>query len=137
MAKFDAFCQVASRFADVADFVMVYIEEAHPSNGWAFKNNIVISKHKTIEDRLAAAQLLRAQNPPFPVVVDAISDNANLAYGAFYERLYIIQKDQVVFAGGKGPRNYYVEHVEAWLNTYTGQQSTPTGQQAATPVHEQ
>ena len=35
--KVDEFLSLAQEFGDVADFLTVYIEEAHPSNGWAFK----------------------------------------------------------------------------------------------------
>lgn len=31
------FLSLAQEYSDVADFLTVYIEEAHPSNGWAFK----------------------------------------------------------------------------------------------------
>lgn len=35
--KLDSFLSIKEEFEDVADFVLVYIEEAHPSDGWAFK----------------------------------------------------------------------------------------------------
>lgn len=31
------FLNIVQEFSDVADFLTVYIDEAHPSNGWAFK----------------------------------------------------------------------------------------------------
>ena len=37
MAKLRQFNEIARDFTDVADFVVVYIEEAHPTDGWAFK----------------------------------------------------------------------------------------------------
>lgn len=35
-ARVDEFLSIAREFTDVADFLTVYIEEAHPSDGWAF-----------------------------------------------------------------------------------------------------
>ena len=35
--RVDEFLRIAREFGDVADFLAVYIEEAHPSDGWAFK----------------------------------------------------------------------------------------------------
>lgn len=35
--RVDEFLSIAREFSDVADFLAVYIEEAHPSDGWAFK----------------------------------------------------------------------------------------------------
>lgn len=37
MKKLGEFTQMAKRFGDIADFLIVYIEEAHPSDGWAFE----------------------------------------------------------------------------------------------------
>ena len=37
MAKLHDFGEIVRDFSDVADFVIVYIEEAHPSDGWALK----------------------------------------------------------------------------------------------------
>lgn len=36
-AKLESFLSIKDEFDDVADFVIVYIEEAHPSDGWAFQ----------------------------------------------------------------------------------------------------
>lgn len=35
--RVDEFLGIVREFNDVADFLTVYIEEAHPSDGWAFK----------------------------------------------------------------------------------------------------
>lgn len=40
LTKLRDFGDIVRDFADVADFVIVYIEEAHPSDGWAFKVNL-------------------------------------------------------------------------------------------------
>ena len=37
MKRLEEFSQIAKQFGDIADFLLVYIEEAHPSDGWAFK----------------------------------------------------------------------------------------------------
>lgn len=37
MSQLDAFQKMANEFSQVADFCVVYIEEAHPSDGWALK----------------------------------------------------------------------------------------------------
>lgn len=36
-ARAQEFLDIVRKFNDVADFLTVYIEEAHPSNGWAFE----------------------------------------------------------------------------------------------------
>ena len=37
MTKLQQFNEIVRDFRDVADFVIIYVEEAHPSDGWAFK----------------------------------------------------------------------------------------------------
>jgi len=39
MARLQEFGEIVERFGDVADFVTVYIEEAHPTDEWSFKVN--------------------------------------------------------------------------------------------------
>ncbi|CAH3191753.1 unnamed protein product [Porites evermanni] len=112
------FGEIVRDFSDVADFVIVYIEEAHPSDGWALKNNYNIPKHRTLVERCSAAQLLLSHNPPCTVRVDSMLDAANLAYGASPERLYIIQDSTIVYQGGPGPMSYSTHEVRAWLENY-------------------
>ena len=120
MGKFDEVCQIASDFAPVADFLTIYIEEAHPSDGWAFHNNVSIRQHCSIEDRLAAAKMLESRKPPFPIVVDPLDNKANLAYGGLFERLFIIHKGKLAYEGGRGPELYIPSEVRAWLQNNFG-----------------
>lgn len=41
VAKLRDFGEIVHDFSDVADFVIVYIEEAHPSDGWALKVSLI------------------------------------------------------------------------------------------------
>ena len=140
MAKLSKVSELATLYADVADFATVYIMEAHPADGWRLEGNETMmegveqsrnfSQHAALADRLEAARHLlthRAMVSTFrdadreerrqsmPVYVDAMDDAANLAYGALFERLYVIQDGKVVVQGGKGPSNYFVSDVSDWL----------------------
>ena len=118
MAKFGNYCRVASSYADVADFVAVYIEEAHAADGWDLKNNIKINIHQQIEDRIEAAKILLVENPSFPIVCDDMAENANYAYGGLSERLFVIHRGKIVYEGGRGPVFYFLSEVQEWLATY-------------------
>ena len=118
MAKFGDFCKIASSYADVADFVTVYIEEAHPVESWVFSNNVVVNAHCKIEDRIEAANQLLAQKPPFPIVCDVMDDTANYAYGALYERLFVIHRGEIAYEGGRGPMFYRLYEIQVWLENY-------------------
>lgn len=62
------------------------------------------------------ARLLSGHNASCcPVLVDTMLDAANVAYGAFPIRLYIIKDDHVVYQGGSGPTGYKMEEISDWL----------------------
>lgn len=109
-------------FSSVADFLLVYIDEAHPSDGWAVPGDSSLSfevkKHRSQEDRCAAAhQLLeRFSLPPqCQVVADRMDNNANVAYGVAFERVCIVQRQKIAYLGGKGPFSYNLQEVRSWL----------------------
>lgn len=99
----------------MADFLVVYIAEAHATDGWAFANNVDISVHKNLEERLAAARVLVGEDPLCPVVVDEMSNITASKYGALPERLYVLQGGKVIYQGGIGPWGYKPEEVRKVL----------------------
>lgn len=115
MYKLEEFKQLVKDFSDVADFLVVYIAEAHSTDGWAFTNNIDINRHRSLEDRLSAAQILVREDPLCPVVVDDMSDITATKYGALPERLYVLQAGNVVYKGTEGPWGYSPLEVRSFL----------------------
>ena len=99
------------------DFVIVYIEEAHATDHWNFTNNFDIKQHRTIEERLEAAQQLCDLNPHCPVYVDTMDNNANAVYGAFPDRFYVILDSVVVYEGRSFPE-YKPDEVKDWLTNH-------------------
>ncbi|XP_028512921.1 thyroxine 5-deiodinase isoform X3 [Exaiptasia diaphana] len=93
------------------------------------KENYKVLQHKTLHDRIEAAKILKCYIPKtMAIYVDSMSNTANLAYGAQPERLYIIDKEKVVYEGGIGPFYYDVDEVKDWLNAYQCQQEQSTQQ---------
>lgn len=130
-ARTQEFLEIARQFKDIADFLTVYIEEAHPSNGWAFENNVVIPKHETLEQRCQAVRLmLSSVKFDSPVVVDTMDDEASKAFGGLPIRLYIIKNYKVEYAGAIGPTFYAPKEVELWLKKHRAE-SSRTGRQRA------
>ena len=91
------------------DFVVVYIREAHPEDGWVVSMNrdqdIRVDDPTTDTERqeVAATCALRLEIR-MPVVVDATDDAIARAYGALPDRLYLIgQGGRVAFQGAPGP----------------------------------
>lgn len=118
------FKQIVVDFCDIADFVLVYIAEAHPVEGWRIKGNYVINDHKTIEDRLRAAQKLASFYPSAPILVDGLEDGASTTYAAFPLRLYVVLNGQITYEGGVDFTGYKLSEVRNWLNAWKGQSNT-------------
>ena len=83
--------------------------------------NIRRRPHRSLEERIEAAEYMAAlEEPPGPLLVDTMSDEAQTKFSALPERLYIIREGRVVYQGGIGPFDYKVEEVEAFLPKQTG-----------------
>ncbi|KAJ7360336.1 deiodinase [Desmophyllum pertusum] len=87
------------------------------------QNNVEIAQHKSLKERCQAAQMLKkSSQSPVPIMVDTLHDEATIAYGAFPERLFVIQQGQIVYEGGTGPYNYVLAEVQSWLEEYKAKQ---------------
>ena len=100
-------------------FMMVYIREAHPTDGWWLGGGLsgfAINKFEprvstsirdpqTLEERRAAAgQCEAALAYGIRTWVDDVDDAVNNAYAAWPTRLYLVCVDgRVVYHGGLGP----------------------------------
>ncbi len=120
MKSIKKFGALSGEFQNVADFVTIYVAEAHPydsgdlTDEYKFRYNT----HQSLEDRIEAAQGLAAEVKFCPILVDYMDDKANKAYGAYPERLYIVLNGKIVYIGGMGPMDYKIDEVEQWLKEY-------------------
>jgi len=124
MANLDKFGKLRENFSGMADFVTIYIAEAHPAERGHFRvggegGNYDIDTHANIADRLNAATTLKEEAGEAlkgcKILVDPMDDRANIAYAALPERLYVVQDGQIVYQGGLGPFDYKISEVEAFL----------------------
>ena len=100
------------KYGDEVAFFMVYIKEAHPTDGRQSQANvreqILIKQPKSLEERKEVAEkmcsILKIKLPP---LVDTIDDKTNKAYAASPDRLYLVGVDgKVVYKGDRGPRGF-------------------------------
>lgn len=88
---------------------MVYIEEAHPTDGWEmpsnFKDNILIASAKTFLQRDEAAKTCVVKlGIHIPAVVDDMQDSTERAYTAWPDRLYVVDREgRVAYKSKAGP----------------------------------
>ena len=112
---------VRERQKDNADFLMVYVREAHPTDGWAMKSNdkvgVSVAQPTTFEERHAVAEQCAAKlNPSMPLLVDDINDTVGNAYSGMPARLYVIDTNgRVAYKSGRGPFGFKPEEMEQAL----------------------
>ena len=100
---------VRKRQQDNADFLLIYVREAHPTDGWVMKSNekvgVAVAQPTTFEERQSVAEQCAAKlKPSMPLLVDDISDTVGNAYSGMPARLYVIDPDgKVAYKGGRGP----------------------------------
>ncbi len=115
------------RYRDRVDFVVVYIREAHPEEGWVITMNreqdIAINDPTTNAERSEVAETCAIQlKIRMPVVVDEVDDEIARAYGALPDRLYLIGRGgRVAFQGEPGPFGFKPETLEAAIETELAQ----------------
>jgi len=123
MASLREFKAIQAKFSGLADFVTVYIAEAHPSERPNFSGNIDIATHKVMEERVDAAKQLEdaMEGDDNIIVVDTMENLACDSYAALPERLYIVLNSMIVLEGGVGPFGYNLAEIETYLETFSCQ----------------
>ncbi len=91
MESLEKFKELRERFREAADFVMVYISEAHPAERGDWKKgataSLDLNQPKVMRERLDnATELASRCGDDVEVYVDHMENEANMAYGAIPER---------------------------------------------------
>ena len=129
--------QLYNDYKDHADFLTVYIREAHTTDGWQMKSNldqnICYPQPTTMAQRLAIANdFTQRFHYPLPLCVDDMSNTADNAYAAWPERIYIIDTNgRIAYRGGMGPFHYNPQEARAWLAAHFGPVNHPATEHAA------
>ena len=92
-----------------AEFFMVYIREAHPSDAWQISSNerdqVIHSSPVTDEERCELAQTCSIKTRcTFPALVDGLDNATDEAYTGWPERIYVIGRDgRIRYKSAPGP----------------------------------
>lgn len=112
---------VWNRQKDNADFLFVYVREAHPTDGWAMKSNekagVAVAQPQTWDERRqVAGQCAALLKPNIPFYVDDVTDTAGNAWSAMPARLYVLDSSgRVAYKSGRGPFGFKPEEMEQAL----------------------
>ncbi len=108
------------RYKDRAHFLMVYVREAHPTDGWHMPDPAFdpqVTQPRTNDERRAVAQTCQ-QTLGFdmPFLVDTIDDAVGGTYSGMPSRLYLIDTDgKVAYKSGRGPFGFKPAELEQSL----------------------
>ena len=105
-----------TKLCGICDIAIIFVYFSF----WPFsQNNVEILQHRTLQERCQAAEMLKKSSGcSTPILVDTMDNEATQAYGAYPERLFIIQDRKIVYEGGTGPYNYSLGEVKKWLEVY-------------------
>ena len=101
--------RIYQRFRDRVEFFVVYVQEAHPTDGWQTDSNlndgVLFRQHQSYAEREEVAQTCSLDlHIGLPIIVEEMDNAIDEAYGAAPERLYLIGIDEkVAYQGGAGP----------------------------------
>ena len=119
----NALHELWERWGEEVEFVVVYIREAHPEEGWVVTSNrdegILVNDPTTNDERLEVAAACAINlKIRMPVVVDEVDDAIANAYGALPDRLYLVGTDgNVAFQGARGPWGFDPGALEAAIKS--------------------
>ena len=112
------------RYQDRAKFFLVYVREAHPSDGWWMMSNqrvgIDLSQPKSDSDRRSIAETCQKHlDIDIPLLVDGVDDAVGAVYSGMPNRLYLIdQNGRIAFKNGRGPFGFHPRQLEQALLLY-------------------
>ena len=110
--------QLYRRYGAQVEFFVVYVQEAHPTDGWQsdtnITDNVLYRQHQSFDEREEVAQACSLDlHLDLPVLVEEMSNSIDEAYGAAPERLYLVGADgSVAYQGGAGPHFFDLDEWE-------------------------
>ena len=105
LAALPSLVALSARLAERADFVAIYVEEAHPCDGWRHDGvRHLVAQHTSLDERRRAAAKLRtellccgANLSQLRLAVDLMGNAAALAFGALPARLALMLDSHLVW----------------------------------------
>ncbi|PYQ96095.1 MAG: hypothetical protein DMF97_15925 [Acidobacteria bacterium] len=109
------------QYRDAANFYVVYIEEAHPTDLWQMSSNVkdgvLFESPRTNEERIdVATTCIVRLAVKIPALLDGIDNRIERAYTGWPDRMYIIGTDgRIHYKSAPGPFGFSTKELEASL----------------------
>jgi len=107
------------KYKDRVEFLLVYIREAHSTDGWQAPRNekegVLLESAKSIEQKEEhATACTRNLDIRFTTLIDAMDNNVESAYTAWPDRLYLVGKNgRIAWKSAPGPQGFRPPELEA------------------------
>jgi len=89
-----------NEFSEKADFLGVYISEAHAKDEWPLGVKFCVEQPKTMDVRLLVANnFVRDYGVKLPMLVDTMANEFDTTFAAWPERFYIVQNGKLALVG--------------------------------------
>jgi thiol-disulfide isomerase/thioredoxin len=114
---------MARMYKDKVEFLLIYIREAHPADGWQVEDNekehvIVAEPNSAAEKEGHASMCVRNLDIRFTTLIDGMDNKTERDYSAWPDRLYLIGKDgRVAWKGGPGPKGFVPPELAVAIET--------------------
>ena len=108
-------------YRDRAEFYIVYIQEAHPIDGWQVddneKDDVLVADTVSKEDRAnVAGMCVLNLGIELPALLDEPDNRVERAYTGWPDRLYVVDRDgRIAYKSAAGPFGFKPAEVEATL----------------------
>lgn len=103
---------MAERYRGQVEFILVYVQEAHPTDGWQLPQNertgALLPTAQSLDQKTEHATIcVRKLDITFTTVVDGMDNAVENAYAGWPDRLYLIDKDgRIAWKGRPGPEGF-------------------------------
>jgi hypothetical protein len=110
--------EIYERYRDRVAFFVVYIREAHPTDGWQSLSNVLeevlIAQPQTFEERVEAAHACQlGMDISIPTLIDDMTNEVGDSYSAHPDRLYLVDEAGLVaYRSGPGPFGFQPDDFE-------------------------
>lgn len=120
------FSQLAKKYSNKIDMVLVYILEAHANDEWPIANvptPLPVNQHICLKDRMYSAQLLKNLygeyiDPSIKILLDTMNNSFNKTYSSWPFRCWIIDSNCTIAWKGMPTDdgdNLTIDEVVSWL----------------------
>lgn len=119
-------------YGEQVQFLVIYIREAHPTDGWQVRANeqekILVEQPTSLDERIdVASKMCTELKLTIPTVIDQLDDKVGKAYAGWPDRLYLVDtQGKISYQGGPGPRGFLPDELETAIRKELKLPATPS-----------